>query len=358
MSFVVLVLLPIAAAADYYFVIATDQYVAELRFTLSTVDTPHVDRLALLGGTAIPSPASLESQILVQYIASRAIVDDIGTSLDLRRLFSPPHADWWSRLPQDAPIEVLVRYWKGQVDPFYDPATGTVSVRVRAFAPQDALRLAQAIVAACEALVNELSARARHDTLQRAKADVAQAQARLSAALGNIREFRDREGLIDPARAAATNGALATRLRDELLQAKSELATLRAYMRDGSPTVNVLTARIRSLETQERSLADELTGRHAGHPDALSGILATYDELESQHKFAEAAYQHALLGLDQARADADRQHVFVAGFVPPSLPQEALYPRRWRSLGTVALMAFAFWAIGGLVMQSVREHLS
>jgi len=52
-----------------------------------------------------------------------------------------------------------------------------------------------------------------------------------------------------------------------------------------------------------------------------------------------------------------RQQVYIASFVPPSLPEEALYPRRWRSLGVVALIAFALWGIGWLAAQSVRDHL-
>jgi len=64
-----------------------------------------------------------------------------------------------------------------------------------------------------------------------------------------------------------------------------------------------------------------------------------------------------LPGSTAARADADRQRVYIASFVPPSLPEEALYPRRWRSLGVVALFAFAVWAIGSLTLQSIRDHL-
>ena len=300
----------------------------------------------------------MESQILVQYLTSRAVVEDIGGALDLRRLFSPPQADWWARLPRPAPIEELVRYWQGQVDPSYDPANGTVTVRVRGFAPAHALRLSQAIVAACEKLVNDLSLRARRDTLEHAEAELAQAETRLKAVLGDIRAFRDREGLIDPARTAEATGVLATRLRDELVKANSELLTLKAYMRDDAPSVRVLKARIRSLETQRRSLAQEMTDPDARRPDALSRILGSYEQLESERKFAEAAYQHALQSLDQARASADRQHVFIASFVPPSLPEESLYPRRWRSLGTVALVALALWGIGGLTVQSVRDHLA
>src|SRR5260370_848756 len=91
----------------------------------------------------------------------RAIVDELDGALDLRRMFSRPEADWWARLPRPTSIETLVQYWRGQVDPFYDPAIGTVVVRVRAFAARDALQLAQAIVTASEKLVNELSSRAR-----------------------------------------------------------------------------------------------------------------------------------------------------------------------------------------------------
>jgi capsular polysaccharide transport system permease protein len=356
LSFVALVVLPTAITASYYFAVATDQYVAEFRFTLSSADAPRFDPMSLFAGNQVQSPASIQSQILVQYITSRAIVDRIDASLDLRRFFAPPQADWWSRLAQPASIEELVRYWKGQIDPFYDPANGTVMVRVRAFLPGDALRLSEAIVAACEKLVNELSLRVRNDALHHAEAELARAEARLKSVLGEIRAFRDREGLIDPTKSAEASGLLATRLRDDLIKAKADLATLKSYMRDNAPSVKVLTARIRSLETQRRLLGREMTD--PARSDTLSRALGTYEQLESERKFAEAAYHLALRGLDQARANADRQRVFIASFVPPSLPEEALYPRRWRSLGTVALIAFAFWGIGGLAAQSVRDHLS
>jgi len=358
LSFIAIVAIPTGVAASYFFAVATDQYVAEFRFTLSSADAPRFDPMSLLTGSPVQSAAALESQILVQYITSRAIVDRIDAALDLRRFFSPPQADWWSRLPQPASIEELVRYWKGQVDPYYDPANGTVTVRVRAFEPAGALRLAEAVVAACEKLVNELSLRARQDALHHARAELAQAEARLKSVLGEIRAFRDREGLIDPAKAAEATGLLETRLRDELIKAKAELATLKTYMRDDAPSIRVLTARIRALETQRRSLAREMTDPDKSRSDTLSRALGAYEQLESARKFAEAAYQLALRGVDQARANADRQRVFIASFVPPSQPEEPLYPRRSRSLGTVALIAFAFWGIGGLAAQSLRDHLA
>lgn len=365
-SFVVVVLLPIAAAAIYYFAIAANQYVAEFRMSLRTADAPRIEPLALLGGGAPTRAASEESQIVTQFIASRAIVDELDPKLDLRRMFSPPEADFWSRLWLPATIEQLVYYWQKQVDAFYDTSTGTIIVHVHAFTPGDARRLAQAIVASSERLINDLSTRARQDALGYAEADVAAAEMRLKTALTAIRDFRDKEGMIDPGAAASANSALATKLRDDLMKSNSELATLSAYMRDGAPAVQVLKARIKSLETQQRALAHEMTDSASPVPSALataektpalSRELGSYEPLDAERKFAEASYEHALEALDRARENANRQHIYIESFVPPSLPQSSLYPRRWLALGTVALIAFAVWAIGALTIQSIRDHL-
>jgi capsular polysaccharide transport system permease protein len=363
LSFVIIVLLPVAIAAVYYLAIAANQYVAEFRLSLRTVDTPPIQPLLLFGGEASRTTAVTESQIVAQFIESRAIVDELDPKLDLRRLFSSPEADWWARLWLPASVERLVYYWQGQIDPFYDTSTGTITVRVRAFTADDALRLAQAIVASSERLINDLSVRSRRDALSYAEAEVATAEARLKSALAAIRDFRDQQGMIDPGKSADANATLATKLRDDLLKANSELATLKDYMHEDAPPVRVLRARIRSLETQQRALAREVTANPSPQTvaptpaPALSVQLGSYEALDAERKFAEAAYQHALEALDRARDNADRQHIYIESFVPPSLPEASLYPRRWRSLGTVALIAFAVWAIGGLAVQSIRDHL-
>ena len=136
-SFLIVVVLPVVIGAVYYLAIAADQYVAEFRMTLRRVEAPQLPSLLLFGGDGTQSIAASESQIVAQYIASRAIVDELDPTLDLRKLFSPPTADWWARLHNPASIEQLVRYWNGQVDPFYDSSTGTIIVRLRAFAPAE-----------------------------------------------------------------------------------------------------------------------------------------------------------------------------------------------------------------------------
>src|SRR5580704_12473814 len=189
LSLVVVVLVPATLAAVYFFLIAADQYVAEFRFALRTVE-----------------PVRAE----------------VGKTLDLREMFSRPEADWLTRLQLPVSIEELVRYWKSQVDAFYDITNGTIVVRASAFTPQDALQLARGVLASAERLVNDLSARARHDTLSNSEKEVRRAERRLKATLARLREFRDREGIIDPRKTADATRALAGRIRDEIVRADTE----------------------------------------------------------------------------------------------------------------------------------------
>jgi capsular polysaccharide transport system permease protein len=354
--FVIVVLVPATLAGVYYFLIAADQYVAEFRFALRTVEPARVEVGGILQGSVAPSPVGVDSYAVVQYLGSRDVIDELGKKLDLRGMFSRPEADWFARLQLPVSIEELVRYWKSQVDAFYDITNGTIVVRARAFTPDDALQLAQAILSSAEQLVNDLSARARRDTLRSSEKEVRRAERRLKTALAHLREFRDREGIIDPRKTADATQALAGRIRDEIVRVDTELSTVKHYMRTDAPSVRMMEARMQSLQTQLRSVESEVTDTEKSRSEVLSRVMGSYERLESERTFAEKSYQHALEALDRARMNADRQQIYVAGFVQPSLPEEPLYPRRLRAVGIALFLCCAVWLIGAFIVQTVREH--
>ena len=356
-SFVILIAVPTLAAAYYYFFVAADQYVAEFRFALRSAEPERHDPALFLQESIGPSVIGVDSYVVVQYLASRAIIDDLSATLDLRQMFSRSEADWPARLDLPVSIEELVRYWRRQVDAFFDATNGTIVVRARAFTAQDALTLAENILASSEHLVNDLSARARRDALRNAEDEVGRAEKRLKLALTRLREFRDKEGIIDPRKTAEATVALAGRVRDELVRADTELSTLKHYMRDDAPSIKMLEARVQSLEAQRRAVESEVTDTEKTRSEALSRVMGSYEQLDSERTFAENSYQHALQALDRSRINADRQQVYLATFVQPTLPEEALYPRRLQSLGVVFLMTIVVWAIGGVSVQSIRDHL-
>jgi capsular polysaccharide transport system permease protein len=356
-SFMIVVAVPVVTAAVYYFLVAADQYVAEFRFALRSAEPERHDPALFLQESIAPSFMGLDSYVVVQYLASRAIIDDLSKTIDLRQMFSRSEADWPARLDLPVSIEELVRYWKRQVDAFFDATNGTIVVKARAFTPQDALNLAEGILASSERLVNDLSARARRDALRNAEEEVGRAEKRLKSALTRLREFRDKEGIIDPRKTADATVALAGRVRDELVRADTELSTLKHYMRDDAPSIKMLEARVQSLEAQRRAVESEVTDTEKTRSEALSRVMGSYEQLESERTFAENTYQHALQALDRSRINADRQQIYLATFVGPTLPEDALYPRRLPALGVVFLIAIVIWAIGGFAVQSIRDHL-
>ena len=129
LSFIVIVAVPAALAAVYYFFIAADQYVAEFRFALRSAEPERHDSAVLFQESIAPSLIGLDSYVVVQYLASRAVIDDLSGTLDLREMFSRPGADWLARLDLPVTIEEFVRYWKGQVDAFFDASNGTIATR-------------------------------------------------------------------------------------------------------------------------------------------------------------------------------------------------------------------------------------
>jgi len=337
-SFIIVVVVPAVIAAACYFFVAADQYVAEFRFALRSAEPERLDPGLFLQEHIAPSPISVDSYAVVQYLASRAIIDDLSTTIDLRQMFSRSEADWPARLDLPVSIEELVRYWKRQVDAFFDATNGTIVVKARAFTAQDALTLAQGILASSERLVNDLSARARRDALTNAEEEVGRAEKRLKSALTRLRDFRDKEGIIDPRKTADATVALAGRVRDELVRTDTELSTLKHYMRDDAPSIKMLEARVQSLEAQRRAVESEVTDTERTRSAALSRVMGSYEQLESERTFAENTYQLALQALDRSRINADRQQVYLATFVQPTLPEEALYragcnrlrwPRAW-----------------------------
>ena len=65
---------------------------------------------------------------------------------------------------------------------------------------------------------------------------------------------------------------------------------------------------------------------------------------------------HFMARSAKARIDASQQQRYLATFVRPSLPQEALYPKRLLNTFIVFAGSLLLWALGVLVAYSIRDH--
>ncbi|MCZ8375105.1 MAG: hypothetical protein O9342_06990 [Beijerinckiaceae bacterium] len=357
-TFLVFVLFPGLIGVLYYYGIASDQFVSEMRFGIRSVESSAASSSGLLRGLGVADQSGTDSHALVQYIQSREIIAQLQERINIRAMFSRDSADFLSRFNRNRSIEDLVEYWDRQTDSFYETSTGTVVVRIRAFTREDALQISQEVHSLSEALVNELSAKARQDSVQFAEKEVGKAEQRLLNAQLAMRQLRDKEGILDPRKNAEATMALIAKLRGELTLAQTEMQAQNTFLSYNSPVLNVLRQRIASLEVEIAKLQAEVTSSpNVERREVLSRVISDYENAEIEKQFAERYYATTLEALQRARIEAERQQKYLATFVRPSLPEDPLYPKRTRSALTVIAIAFGIWGLGLLVVSSVRDHM-
>lgn len=358
LGFVVCVLVPILAATVYYGFIASNQYEAEFRFTVkdTTSDKGVAPISSLLSFPG--SGNSTDSYLVSDFLTSREAAEVLQKRINVTSLYARPEVDWWSRFNSSQPMEKFVLYWQKMVTAQYDQVTGISIAKVSAFTPKDALLIANSLVTLSEQLVNEIARRAQTDAVLFAQKEVDRAEARLKAIRAKMTEYRNRVGVIDPnASVAASNSTLIQTLRANQAQLETQLATLlRQNLDVNGPLITTLKNQIASTKEQIQNTEATVAAGRGGA--ALSTIMAEYEQLELERQFAQNMLTSTMQALDQARANAVSQHLYITPYVRPSLPQSAAYPRRILSIATVGLLALVFWMIGLLGMRSIRERFA
>lgn len=372
-SLIGFVLLPALATAFYLFVIASDQYVAEARFTV-TQATPLVG--AEMGGgvsskkeegegQAAPSPMGAltgtlniggqDAEIVASYIHSHAIIEDVSRSLDVRAIFQRPEADFWARLPRDASAERLLKYWNQMVQVHIEATSGIVTLSVGAFRREDALNLADAILKSSERLVNDLSRKVRSDMMETAESEVRRAEGEVRFALANLTTFRNSRQVIDPVKSATANGKLLVDLMTSKIEAESQIFIAERVQGPKAPGMATLRDKLEAINQHIAQLKDEMAGEKAISTN-MAATLAQFETLELKKIFAETMYKFASNGVERARIASERQQIYLQVFDPPSLPQDYTYPLRWADLVLVVFVLLMMWICGATITASVVDH--
>ena len=362
LSWLMFVLMPTFLVGAYYALTAADQYAVETRFAVrsgsSSVSSGILSTLGLTGG----STAS-DTYIVLEYIHSREILKRIDEKINLRKLFSKPENDFYAVLSQDTTFEEFVEYWRSMVEVSLDRISYIVTVKVFAFSPEDSRAIAQAILDESERMVNELSERSRADAVAYIQKEVDKAEERLRKIRQQFLQFRSKTQEIDPAKKAQVQVLLIGKLEEQLANLQAKLSETRSYLSANAPTVVFLKNRIAAIKRQIEAEKKKLGGRESstgvakGRNENLSKLLSEYEALVVEREFAEKSYVSALSGLEQARLMANQQQRYLATFVRPYLPDEATYPKRIRNTIFIFLSLKLLWAIGTLMVQSIRDRM-
>lgn len=354
-----LVVLPLAAAALYLWLVAGDQYASTTGFTVRQEERGAASDL--IGGLAQFAGAGRgrsDPEVLYEFIRSQELVETIERDIGLvahyaRRWPGDPVFALWP----DASIEDLLWFWQRVVRISFDQATGLIEVQVRAFDAPTAQRIATVILAESQAMINRLNETARRDAMRYARADLDEAIARLKTAREAMTAFRVRTQIVDPDADIQGRMGVLNSLQQQLATALVEHDLLLGTTDAGDPRRRQAERRIEVIReriAEERRLfaAENIAAVNEDYPT----LLAQYESLRVDLDFAEETYRAALVALDRARSDAARQSLYLATYIRPTLADEPEYPQRAVLFGLAALFLGLAWSIMALVYYSLRDR--
>ncbi len=356
-SFVGFVAIPSVAALLYFGLIASDQYVAEAKFAVRGGALAGIDPISSM--TGIPSARVIQdTQVVTDFIGSRALVQLLLDQVDLRGKYSTDEADFYARLNPEKPIERIVKYWEKMHSAQIELPGGIVTLKVRAFRRDDAVAIASAVVDASETLVNDMNARARQDAVENAEKQFERAGEKLGKSRAALELARNTEGLLDTSAQTKKSLDLIGAIRGQQLELQQQLAAAQRSVSRDAPQLRSIQFQIEAAEKQLTQLQAELTTTAPvpGAAPALSASITRLSTLEIEHRVNEKEYGEAISRLERARASNNVKQIYLTTFVRPVLPEEAEYPKRgYWILGTI-VVGLLSWAIVYSLAMFVRNN--
>jgi capsular polysaccharide transport system permease protein len=353
--FTAFVVIPTALATLYFGFVAHDVYLSESHFVVRNQQHQSVGGIgSLLQGAGI-SQGRDEAYSVQDFLSSRDALQILESKFQLKDSFGQHGIDRISRfagLFGDDSFEALLRYYrKHVVETDFDSTSSIMTLTVRAFDATQAHRINEALLEMSEDFVNRLNERARTDLIRSSALDVGDAEREAKTAVLAVSGYRNDRAVFDPEKQSQLQLAQVGKLQEELIATLNHVADVRTVAAE-SPQLPVLQNRIRVL----RLAIDAETGKVAGDRQSLSSKSADYEGLALAQEFSAKRLELALASLQLAREDALKQQLYLERIAQPNKPDEAVEPKRMRSIFATLMLGLVLWGIASLIRTAVKEH--
>ncbi|SIR14137.1 capsular polysaccharide transport system permease protein [Rhizobium sp. RU33A] len=354
---VLLLILPVLGGILYFGFLASDQYESETRFTVRSA-TPALGKDQIGKVTGIPAAKIVQdTQIVVNFITSHEILRMMDGDLDLHRIYGATTTDWFARLPADATAEETLEYWQGMVTTSISPSSGIVTVRAKAFSPEDAQRIVQLIIEKSEVVVNQVNDRIWKDVIATAQENLENATTQLQEARATLANARNENGVLSVDGSSQVITALLATIEAERISLQQRYDTSRSSVSEDAPQMRVLR---REIESKEQQIA-ELNSRVAGEAKMgrnLAQISQDLSQFELAQDLAESQFASSVKTLEQVQFVSQQQLLYLDSFLEPRIPDEAQYPRRGLWITLTIVFGLIGWGLSIGLLYFARNQLS
>lgn len=347
-----LCLAAVASAAFYWGIWATDRYVSETNIVMqsSELNSTGLNVASLLSGTS----GAGDLLLLRDHLLSADMIIKLDKEQQLRQHYSNPDIDYLSRLSSvDVPVEKFISYMRTRIDVEYDDYSSVLRIKVQAFSPDIAKKIAELLLANGEQHMNTMGQRLAAEQVSFIETQVANLAERLHQARQQLLDYQNKNGMVSPTGTVQSILTIVAQLEGQLSSAQARLKVATSYQSASSPEVVRLKSEIQALQQQ---IALELKKTASSSGEALNKISAEYQSLELQANFAMELYSNALSALESTRVEAARKLKQVSVLQYPTQAEYSAEPRRLYNTVVFALFALILTFITHLAIWVVRDH--
>lgn len=362
LGFILVVVVPTLVASGYYVFYAADQYMSDAMFVVRGQSQSASALSTILTSTTGIGRSEDDTYAVQDFMTSRDALEELVRDNDIRAVFNRPEADALARFPrQFLPLgdnslwgnsfEHFYEYYQKHVTVELDSTTGVSTMKIRSFRPDDSQKIANALLAAAERLVNRMNERQRETVMGDARKELKLAEGRVEAIAADIAKFRNQQEVVDPTKQSAAMLQSLTVLQDTLIKTKLQLAQIMSSSRQ-SPLIPEYQQRVVAMQGQ----IDEAKRRITGVDGSMVPKMTTYDLLTLRREFADKQLASATASLEQARQKAEQKQIYVETIVRPNEADYPAYPRKIASIALVFFGSLGAFGLLSLIAAGAREH--
>lgn len=290
--------------------------------------------------------------LVKEFARSQTMLEHLRKNHAFVERYRDAGADYWSRLDSDASAEEVFEYFRDKVQVSAGEG-GTLTLTVRAFSPESAQKLNQAILDEAEKMLNEMMERGRRDRISFAESMLAKSEKRLAAAREALLNLQAEDSELSPRGSAEAVLSVRAELEGNLAQAKAELGALESVMTGRHPKVVAMRQKVRSLERQVEAQSQRLIDAKG---EGIGSTIAEFEPVMFEKEVAERSFETALRSVEMARVEVIREQRYLVTVASPSMPEESTYPRRLWGIATVFVLAIVLMGVVTMLAATVREH--
>ena len=143
-------------------------------------------------------------------------------------------------------------------------------------------------------------------------------------------------------------------LQGDLARERTTLKALTTYLSESAAEVVATKTKIAALE---RQIAQERDKQVGGLEDKkINQQMLDFQEVKLNQQIAADIYQTGVRTLETARIDATRKVKFLVLISPPTMPDKSTEPESLYNVATIFIVLNLLYAIGGLIIATIRDH--